>query len=103
MKKKAVRKIPKFKSLEEEANFWDTHSFADYWDEFEDVDLVVKLSKPKQETLVLRLQKDIKDRMKKVARQKGLAISALARLWILEKLHTSCTSLSSSQQHFLVI
>jgi hypothetical protein len=27
-------KIPKFKSVEEEAKYWDTHSFADYWDEF---------------------------------------------------------------------
>ena len=32
-------KIPKFKSIEEEAEFWDTHSFADYWDEFKPVDL----------------------------------------------------------------
>jgi len=47
-------KIPKFKSIAEEAAFWDTHSFADHWDEFEPIDVVVELSKPKEETLVLR-------------------------------------------------
>ena len=26
--------IPEFTSREEEAEFWDTHSLADYWDEF---------------------------------------------------------------------
>ncbi len=96
MKKKKANKIPKFKSLEEEANFWDTHSFADYWDEFEDVDLVVKLSKPKEETLVLRLQKDLKDRMEKIARKKGVGMSALVRLWILEKLRATNVPLSAS-------
>ncbi len=96
MKKKKVSNIPTFKTLEEEANFWDTHSFTEFEDELEDVSIVVQLHQPKQETLVLRLQKNSKDRMKKIARHKGLGISALARLWILEKLHASSTSLSPS-------
>ena len=28
-------KIPAFNSIEEEAEFWDTHSFVDYLDDFE--------------------------------------------------------------------
>jgi hypothetical protein len=84
MKKKT--KIPKFKTREEEAKFWDTHSFADYWDEFEDIDLVVALNKPRDETLVLRLQKGLKIRLEKVAKAKGLNVSALARMWLMEKL-----------------
>lgn len=94
MLKKAT-KIPKFKSLEEEANFWDTHSFADFWDEFKDVDVVVELNKPKEETLVLRLQKDVKARMTHIAHQKGVGISALARMWILEKLRATHFPMSS--------
>jgi CopG antitoxin of type II toxin-antitoxin system len=43
--KKKTNKIPKFKSKDEEAKFWDTHSFADYWDEFKPVDIIVKLVK----------------------------------------------------------
>lgn len=32
-----MKKIPKFKSEEEEARFWDTHSPLDYPDEFVDI------------------------------------------------------------------
>ena len=81
-------KIPTFKSLEEEANFWETHSFADYWDEFEPVDLVVHLTKPKTETLVLRVSKDVKNALEKAAKRRGLTTSTLARILLTEKLKT---------------
>jgi len=32
-----MSKIPKFKSEEEEAKFWDTHDLTNYLDEFEEV------------------------------------------------------------------
>jgi len=35
----AVMKIPEFKTEEEEAQFWETHSLADYMDELEEVEL----------------------------------------------------------------
>lgn len=81
-------KIPKFKTIAEEAKFWDTHSFADYWDSFEDVDVVVELSKPKEETLVLRINKDVKKKLEQVAKDKGVTISTLARGLLTEKLRT---------------
>lgn len=84
MKKKT--KIPKFKTIEEEAEFWDTHSFADYWDEFKDVEIVFDLKKPKEDTLVVRLQKDLKKRLSEIAHKKGLNTSTLARMWLIEKL-----------------
>ena len=93
---KKIKKIPVFKSLEEEAKFWDTHSFADYWGQLKDVDLVVQLSKPKEEALVVRLQKDVKDGLMRIARYKGLSMSVLARMWIIEKLRATKPSISSS-------
>ena len=90
MKTKKSR-IQKFKNIEEEARFWDTHSFADYWDEFKDVDLVVDLKKPKEETLILRLQKGLKKKLESKARSKGLSTSSLARMWLIEKLQASQT------------
>jgi hypothetical protein len=88
MKKKA-RNIPEFKTIEEEAEFWDTHSVTDYWDEFEDVEVVVELDQPQEERLVLRLQKGVKEQLERVAKSKGLNVSALARMWLLEKLRAS--------------
>lgn len=83
-----TKKIPNFKNYEEEAKFWDIHSLADYWDQFKDVDLVVNLNKPKTESLVLRLQKDLKRKIIKVAKQKGVTVSTLSRIWFTEKLQT---------------
>lgn len=88
MEKKS-KKLPKFKNIREEAEFWDTHSFADYWDQFDDVDLVIQLQKPKDETVVVRIQKDMKEKMQQVAKTKGINVSTLARIWLLEKLSAS--------------
>ena len=89
MQKKALKKIPAFKNYEEEARFWDTHSFADYWNEFTDIDLKVELHKPRNETLVVRIQKSLKDKLRAIARSKGIDVSTLARILLTEKLQTA--------------
>jgi predicted DNA binding CopG/RHH family protein len=88
MKKKNLKKsrIPEFKSNEEEANFWDTHSVTDFEDETEEVDIIFDLAKPRDETLVVRVQKNLKDKMERVAAKKGINVSTLARIWFSEKL-----------------
>ena len=78
-----------FTTIEEEAEFWDTHSFADYWDDFKSADLAVELSKPKEEKLVLRVNKDLKKKLEQVAKNKGVTISTLARMLLTEKLRTA--------------
>lgn len=87
LKKKS--RIPEFKTYKEEAHFWDTHSITDFEDETEDVDIVFDLDKPRDETLVVRLQKDLKEKLEKIARNRGLNLSTLARMWLIEKLHSS--------------
>ena len=89
MKKKKIDEIPKFKDYREEAEFWDTHSLADYWDKWNNVDIVFELDKPREESLVLRVQKSLKNRLKKIARSKGLNVSTLARMWLMEKAQTA--------------
>ena len=89
MKKKKF-KFPDFNEMtyEEEANWWDKHDWGEFWDELEDVDIVFELHKPKEETIVLRLQKSLKERLEKVAKRKGVNISALTRMWLMEKLQS---------------
>lgn len=84
-------KFPDFDKMTyaEEAKWWDTHDMGDFWDELEDVDIVFELHKPKTETVVVRLQENLKDRLEKVAKAKGLNVSALARMWIAEKLQST--------------
>lgn len=92
MKKKKF-KFPDFDkmSYEEEANWWDAHDFTQFWDELKDVDIIFKLKKPRDETVVLRVQKDIKDKIDQLARQKGLNLSTLVRMWMIEKLQENLT------------
>jgi len=89
--KKQKFKWPDFDkmSYKEEAEWWDKHDFTEFWDELKDVDIVVDLKKPKEEALVVRLQKDFKERLKKIAYQKGLNVSTLARMWLLERLRVT--------------
>ena len=61
--------MPPFKTLDEEANFWDTHDLS----EFGTVPLMnlPLLESEKEESLTLRLQKSVKVKLTKVARAKG--------------------------------
>lgn len=85
---KKISKIPNFKSIEEEARFWDTHNITDYWDEMEEVDLIFVKEPKKEDLITIRVQSQLKDRLEKVAKRQGLSLSSLARMWIIEKLTT---------------
>lgn len=39
-----TKKIPDFKTLEEAADYWDTHSFADHIEETEPVEIEISLA-----------------------------------------------------------
>lgn len=84
--RKRKSKIPEFKNIEEEARFWDTHSITDFEDETEDVEIVWEVEEPRDETVVLRVQKGVKESLKRAARRRGLNVSTLARMWLIEKL-----------------
>jgi hypothetical protein len=57
--------------------------------DFNRVDVELQLEKPKEENIVVRVQKPIKDRLERIARRKGLNISSLTRMWIMEKLQAA--------------
>jgi hypothetical protein len=78
--------IPEFKSYEEEAKFWDTHSIADYLDEFEPVELEV--AKPLTHILRLEipLEGKIIDKLFRHAQQQGMDMDNVVRRWILENM-----------------
>jgi hypothetical protein len=79
-----VNKVPRFKSREEEAQFWETHSTTEFEDEFEEVKL--KVARPLSHILAVRLDARTIDRLAELGRAKGLGPSTLARMWLLERL-----------------
>ena len=84
MTKKTTTKnrIPEFASIEEEAAFWDTHSTADYEDEFKPVR--VRFAKKLSEGLTIRLDPDTLERVRAEAHERGIGATTLIRMWVLE-------------------
>ena len=77
------KRIPELKTDQEAAEFWDTHSFADY---AEDTELVedVEFSPPLKQ-ISLRLAPSQIARLKRIAATKGIGYQTMLRMWITER------------------
>jgi predicted DNA binding CopG/RHH family protein len=80
-----ARELPAFKDEAEAAAFWDTHSPLDYPEQFQEVQ--VTFSRPLvKRGLTIKLTEDSIERLRRLASEKGIGPSTLARMWILERL-----------------
>lgn len=80
--------IKPFKTLDEEADFWDTHDTSPLLiDPSTPLEALPLIEPEKDSTVTLRLQKSVKDKIQQIARSKGINFSTLSRLWLVEKLH----------------
>ena len=77
-------RIPEFKTIEEEAEFWDTHDLADYWDEFKPVK--VRFADKLFDRVTIPVDADALAQLDALAREEELNATALARRWVLERL-----------------
>ena len=86
---KKTKKVPKFKSIQEMADFWDTHSTADYpdfWQSAPDVKFAKNLTSVYKKVVPIRLDEKTKKAIEKVASAKGIGTSTAARMLIRERL-----------------
>ena len=85
-KEKTIDPIPEnFASIEEAAEFWDTHSLADYWDQTHEVEIEVHAPRRQWVPLAANLSLQAAER----ARREGVSVETLVNLWIAEKLLVS--------------
>jgi hypothetical protein len=82
---KEVRRtsISQASTLEEIADFWDTHSLADYWDQTHEVEFEVTAKRRRRVTL----DPEIYERLETLAHVRGVQPETLANLWLAERLH----------------
>ena len=80
------KKMPKFKSIKEEAKFWDTHDITDYLDTMEPVKLEFNPKTTKKESLTIRVQSGLRKKIEAQAQQYGINLSTLIRIWLIDKL-----------------
>lgn len=89
-KRRQKSRIPVFKSIEEEAEFWDTHSTTEFEDEWEDVTgqvrFIVTRGGPKKRLTVL-IDVDTLAELRELARSLEVRPATLVRLWVYEGLH----------------
>ena len=79
-------KLPDFSrmTLEEIAEFWETHDSADYWDQMEEVEVGFK--RKLDRTVTIKLAASDLEEIKKIAQEKAIGHTTLIRSWIKEKL-----------------
>ncbi len=77
--------IPHFKTDEEAAAFWDSHSLADFSDDLEAAD-DIEFHAPQKQVISLRLDPEDVQLIKRLAHRKGIGHSTLAPIWVKEKL-----------------
>ena len=76
-------KAPKFKSLKEEREFWNSRDSVDYLDDFEEAGDVVFV-RPKKEVISLRLEPKVTKKLRQFADEEGLPPTTYARMLIIK-------------------
>jgi|GEM_PF-263374 len=93
---KMKKKLPAFKSENEETLFLENNSVADYWDTLEDgeqielsPELAARIKKRSQLRMIsLRLREDQIEAAKKIARVRDIPYQVLLRSWITQAIKT---------------
>jgi len=76
---------PEFSSIEEEAEFWQTHDSEDYYSEPVEEEIQFVPAR-RTKAMAVRLEPETFAALEKRARALGVGPSTLTRMWILERL-----------------
>ena len=82
------KKIPKFKTEEEERRFWQKHDSSEYidWDDAEDVRLP-KL-KPSTRKISIRLPESMLEELKLLANKRDVPYQSLLKIYLSERINS---------------
>lgn len=84
-KSEPTTRISKARTLEEIADFWDTHSLADYWDQTHEVEFEVRAKRRRR----IVLDPEVYDRIQAQARTRGILPETLINLWLAERVQAA--------------
>ena len=77
-------RIPKFRTLEEAADFWDTHDFEGYVGDTEPVNISVKMHRRKR-TLKVPVALKVYEKIETLAAKRGVTAEKLVSSWLKQK------------------
>ena len=78
--------LPQTDSIQELAEFWDTHDVTDFEDELEEVSERVF---ERDADVRVHLETDDARALRAIAQSRGVADSELVREWVLERIHAT--------------
>lgn len=84
--------VSKAAAIEEIAEFWDSHSLDDYWDETHEVEFEVRAKRRRRITI----DPDVYARLEAQARVRGVLPETLVNLWLVERLAVPETTSQTS-------
>lgn len=77
---------PHFESIEQAAEFWDSHDLTDYWDLTREARLEAAIQR---RVFLTALEPRLAKKLTEVARQQGIATETLVNVWLAEKLQAT--------------
>ncbi len=80
-----LKKIPKFKSEAEEAEFWATHDSTEYIDYSTAAQATFPKLKPSTKTISIRLPESLITHLKVLANKKDVPYQSLLKMFLSEK------------------
>jgi hypothetical protein len=93
----AMEKVPKFKTVKEEAEFWETHSPLEFPGEFEEVKEPIVDRRARKKGIYLRVDPEVIVAGRTIGAQLGVGYQTLFRMWIMEGLARSTAHWSVDQ------
>jgi hypothetical protein len=81
-KESQLTSISKARTPDEIAEFWDTHSLADYWEQTHEVEFELRAQRRRRITL----DPEVYSQLEVQARARGVLPETLVNLWLLERL-----------------
>ena len=82
-----LKKIPKFKNVSEETNFWQEHDSTDYIDWTEAKQTSFPNLKPSTKTISLRLPEDLLNEIKILANKEDVPYQSLMKILLTRGIH----------------
>lgn len=86
------KKIPKFKSEEQEREFWSTHDSTEYVDWKKAKRVVLPELKPSLKTISLRLPESMLEELKLLANKRDVPYQSLLKIFLSEKIKEELTA-----------
>lgn len=80
------QRLPDTDSIQELANFWDTHDLTDFEDELEEVN---EQAFERDTEVTVHLESNDANALRAMAHARGVADSELVREWVLERIHAT--------------